>query len=409
MEHNVMGHVLVLDDDDMVAATIGMVAESAGYRTTVTMTYDDFWSHLEAGAPTHVTLDLNMPGTDGIEVLRRLAVHGFRGSIVISSGLDRRVLDAARLSAEEHGLHIAGVLPKPFKAKDLVALLTVVPPNQRPATMESRRTPTAAELRRALDEHAITVAFQPKVQCATGDILGYEALARWTDPTLGPVSPYVFVTLAEREVLITRLTDVVLEAALTWLTGFDPHGTTHVSVNLSARSLTDLDLANRVANACDRHGLAAGRLLLELTETASTDDEVTALDVLTRFRIKGIPLSLDDFGTGHSTLVQLARQPFSELKIDRRFVQGAATSVDSQAIVRAMVGLAHGLKLTVTAEGVEDAWTYAFLNDIGCDVAQGYHVAKPMPGGEVAAWADGWRAKVAEGGREHDQQHSLET
>lgn len=392
MDRDVKGHVLVLDDDDMVAATIGMVAESAGYRTTVTVSYDDFWSHLEAGAPSHVTLDLSMPGTDGIEVLRRLAAYGFGGSIIISSGLDRRVLDAARRSAEEHGLHIAGVLPKPFKANDLVALFALTPAHSRAPNVEPRGTPTADDLRRALDEGAITVVFQPKVRCATGAIVGYETLARWNDAALGPVSPVTFVTLAEREGLIARLTDLVLDAALVWLTSFDPHGATQVSVNLSARSLTDLDLASRVTETCARHGLTAGRLLLELTETASTDDEVTALEVLTRFRIKGIPLSLDDFGTGHSTLLQLARQPFSELKIDGQFVMNAATSADSQAILRAMVGLAHGLQMTVTAEGVEDAWTYAFLTEIGCDVAQGYYIARPMPGDDVAAWADGWRS-----------------
>ena len=135
------------------------------------------------------------------------------------------------------------------------------------------------------------------------------------------------------------------------------------------------------------------RLLLELTETASSDDPSMALDVLTRFRIKGIPISLDDFGTGHSTLVQLTRQPFSELKIDKQFVQELATSAESQAIVRATVALAEGLGLTSTAEGVEDAASLAFLREVGCDVAQGDFVARPMPGDTVHGWAADWATR----------------
>lgn len=390
-----LGRVVVLDDDPSVAETIGLIVESAGYRVAVTHDVPAFERELELEGATHVTLDLNMPETDGIEVLRRLAERGFQGSVIISSGLERRVLEAAERSAIEHGLHFAGALPKPFRADDLrrmLAAATAVPAKRPRGTAHDV---DADALRTALEQRAIELAYQPKIACATREVIGFEALARWRDPTLGNVPPDVFIPIAEREGLIDELTDQVLARALRWLAGFDPRGAWHVALNLSARSLGDLSLADRIERACTRHGVAPARVILELTETASSDDEVTALDVLTRFRIKGLALSIDDFGTGHSTLVQLARQPFNELKIDRQFVMHAARSEESRIIIRAMVGLAHGLGLRATAEGVEDAATLRFLAAIGCDRAQGYHIARPMAPDAMATWIASWHGAAS--------------
>ncbi len=388
-------HVVVLDDDELVGATIGMIAKDAGFGATVTSTFDVFWGALLAQEPSHVTLDLSMPEVDGVEVLRRLAAAGYGGSVIISSGLDRRVLEAARLSATEHGLLLAGVLPKPFLPADLRALLATDPstPAPRPGVAA---VPDALALRRALAGDLISVAFQPKIRCRDLAIVGYEALARWHDPVLGSVRPDVFVRIAEHEGLIGELTRVVFARALAWLSDDDPDGTTHVSLNLSARSLGSFEILGVLDALCAAHGVAPQRLALELTETASSDDEVLALDVLTRLRIKGCALSIDDFGTGHSTLVQLARQPFTELKIDKQFVQPLAQSREARTIVRAMVGLAHGLGLTATAEGVEDASALAYLIEVGCDHAQGYHLGRPVPGAEIAAWRSAWRVNATE-------------
>lgn len=376
---------MVLDDDELVGATVGMIAEDAGFVATVTSRFDDFWSALHAHRPSHVTLDLSMPEVDGVEVLRRLAGAGYQGSVIISSGLDRRVLEAARLSASEHGLFLAGILPKPFRPADLHALLAADPstPARRPG---SSTAPDAVALRRALAHGQVTVVYQPKVRCRDRTVVGYEALARWHDPVHGHVPPDVFVRIAEREGLIGELTHAVFAQALEWLAADDPDGATHVSLNLSARSLGGFEILGVLDGLCTANLLRPERVVLELTETASSDDEVLALDVLTRLRIKGCALSIDDFGTGHSTLVQLARQPFTELKIDKQFVQPLAHSKEARTIVRAMVGLAHGLGLTATAEGVEDAAALAYLVEVGCDHAQGYHLGRPMPGEAIAGW-----------------------
>ena len=390
------GRLLVLDDDEAVAATIALVAEATGFEVATASGFEAFWAALDTFDPTHVTLDLSMPEVDGIEVLQRLAKHGYEGTVIVCSGLDRRVLEAAQRSAFEHGLAGVGLLQKPFLPADLRALLDV-PLERRTRASAGAASVGEAALRAVLAERRLEVAYQPKVDCATGEVVGYEALARWNEPGVGPVPPDVFVPLAERLGLVDALTEQVLDASLAWFARAEPTQRTHLAVNLSARSLDDVGLADRIERACAAHGVAPQRVVLELTETASSADPIAAHDVLTRFRIKGLALSIDDFGTGHSTLVQLARRPFSELKIDRQFVGDAATSRESRVIVRAMVGLAHGLGLVATAEGVEDAATLAFLAEVGCDRAQGYHVARPMAAEALPAWATTWAERSRTG------------
>ncbi|MBA2668373.1 MAG: EAL domain-containing response regulator [Trueperaceae bacterium] len=384
--------VLVLDDDAAVGATIGMIVEGAGMEARVTTRYEDFLVALDSWSPSHVTLDLSMPDVDGIEVLRRLAVRGYEGIVIISSGLDKRVLQSAERSALEHGLTIAGYLPKPFRPADLRALLEVgatAHTGGRGNDVAPRPTVSSSALREALLHRRIEIAYQPKVFCSTGAVAGFEALARWRDPEAGIIAPSEFIPLAESERMIDELTDQMVEGSLAFLATNYRDSSLTMSVNLSALSLGDMGLADRIERRCRDAGIDTTRLILELTETSSTGDQVTALDVLTRFRIKGLLLSIDDFGTGHSTLVQLARQPFSEIKIDRQFVMGAMRSVESRTIIRAMVSLGHGLGLRVTAEGVEDEETFAFLRTLGCDLAQGYRIGRPMPADEVLVWMDG--------------------
>jgi EAL domain-containing protein (putative c-di-GMP-specific phosphodiesterase class I) len=383
--------IVVLDDDEGVGASIGLIAEAAGFDVAVTTAFAAFWEELASGEASHVILDLNMPDIDGIEVVRRLAERDFGGFLIISSGLGRRVLEAAERSATEHGLRFVGVLPKPFGADDLRRLLATEPGPRTPRTAAAAGHDVSVDmLRWALDGRDLTVAFQPKVTCATGRVVGFEALARWWHPHARNVPPDVFVSLAEREGLIDTLTDQVFDEALRWLHASFPDDDTQLALNLSALSLGDLALADRIERACHAWSIDPRRIVLELTETASTGDRIAALDVLTRLRIKGMALSIDDFGTGHSTLVQLARLPFSELKIDRQFVMHAASSEESRTIIRAMVGLGRALGLAVTAEGVEDEATYAYLSEVGCDAAQGYVIGRPMEGEAVAAWLREW-------------------
>jgi diguanylate cyclase (GGDEF)-like protein len=244
-----------------------------------------------------------------------------------------------------------------------------------------------ADLRRAIETGDVSVHYQPKVAVPGGEVVGVEALARWEHPERGSVPPDVFVPLAEQTGLVRRLTTAVLETALSqcrlWAdVGLD----LPVAVNLSVRDLLDATLPAQVSEMLDRYGLEARSLQLEITESSMMDQPARALDILNDLADLGVELAIDDFGTGYSSLAYLQRLPVRQLKIDRSFVIHLSENESDAAIVRSTIDLGHSLALTVVAEGVEDAASLARLATAGCDLAQGYHVARPMPGGEIEAW-----------------------
>lgn len=244
----------------------------------------------------------------------------------------------------------------------------------------------AVRLRRGLDRGDVTLAYQPKVSVASGAVTGVEAVSRWRDSALGEVEPSLFVPVAERCGLIDELTEWVLRSALRqWVAWREQGIRLRLAVNVSALSLRDVYLPDHIQRMCMQQGMPCEYLTIEVTESA-TQNVVRLLDTLTRFRLKGFSVSLDDFGTGYSSLVQLRQLPYSEIKIDRCFVQDAATSRDSRLIVRAIIDLAHGMGLTATAEGVEDNETLALLSELGCDELQGFLIAQPMRGPAFVDW-----------------------
>jgi EAL domain-containing protein (putative c-di-GMP-specific phosphodiesterase class I) len=248
-------------------------------------------------------------------------------------------------------------------------------------------------LERALINHRLHMVYQPKVSLTDGSLVRVEALVRWTDPEHGAVPPSRFVPLAERHGLIDPLTQWGLRTTLRqWLKWCDEGIDTHIAFNISALSLDQLDFPDLVERMCRGLDVPTDRLVLELTEGA-TQPLIKLMDTLTRFRIKGIGLAIDDFGTGYSSLMQLRQLPFTEVKIDRFFVDDATTSPDSRLIVKSVIDLAHGLGLSVTAEGVETADQLLLLRELGCDVAQGYLVATPLEPQELKPWQDNFRRR----------------
>ena len=246
---------------------------------------------------------------------------------------------------------------------------------------------------RALINGRLSMVYQPKVSLVDGSLKRVEALVRWHDPQIGMVPPSRFVPLAEKHGLIDELTHWGLRTALRqWLVWHDLGLDTCIAFNISALSLDQLDFPDLVERMCRALGVPTERLVLELTESA-TQTLIKLMDTLTRFRIKGIGLAIDDFGTGYSTLMQLRLLPFTELKIDRFFITDAATSAESALIVKCMIDLAHGLGLTCTAEGVETEEQLAMLREMGCDVAQGYLLARPLEPGALPAWVAEWEKR----------------
>ena len=241
---------------------------------------------------------------------------------------------------------------------------------------------------RALASGELHMVYQPKVSLEDGSLSRVEALIRWDDPELGPVAPSRFVPLAEQHGLIGPLTDWGLRTTLAqwhrWRTsGLD----IDLAFNISAISLQRLDFPDLVERICNELEVPTDRLVLELTEGA-TQPLIKLMDTLTRFRIKGIGLAIDDIGTGYSSLMQLRQLPFTEVKIDRLFVQDLPQAHDSCVIVKAIIDLAHGLGLTATAEGVETAEQLRFLRSLRCDVAQGSLVAHPLEAEALPLWSE---------------------
>jgi diguanylate cyclase (GGDEF)-like protein len=256
-----------------------------------------------------------------------------------------------------------------------------------------RRLALVGALRAAVEARALTVVYQPKAELPTGRVAGMEALVRWQDPAHGPVPPDEFIPIAESTGLIAPLCRFVLEVAVVQAKGWHDQGlAAGVAVNLSVRNLLEPGLANRVRGLLAASGLPAGLLTLEITEGAVMTDPTAAIAVLDQLAEAGVRLSIDDFGTGYSSLAYLKRLPVDEVKLDKSFVLGMTSDPDDRAIVRSTVELARNLGLRMVAEGVEDQATWDALAAMGCELAQGYHLASPMPAAEATAWL---AAKVA--------------
>jgi EAL domain-containing protein (putative c-di-GMP-specific phosphodiesterase class I) len=236
-----------------------------------------------------------------------------------------------------------------------------------------------SQLDEAIDRGEVWVAYQPKLEIATRRIIGAEALARWTHPEKGPIAASEFVVAAEQHNRIGKLTDFVLETAVAAATQINKRGTKfEIAVNLSARLLADKGFTLRVSALLARHGLDPSQLTLELTETAALTGSGEGLDMIGRLRDLGINISIDDYGTGLSTLDYLKKIPANEIKIDQSFVKGIADNRSDRLMVQSTIGLAHSLGRKVVAEGVEHRDILEILIEMGCDIAQGFAIGRPM-------------------------------
>lgn len=381
--------LLVLDDEAAIGELVCRHARNCGMEARYCRRAEEFFHLLQAWRPTHVFVDLVMPGVDGVEVLGALAREGSDVNIILGSGFDFRVLQSAERAARARGLAVAGVLTKPFSLRALRDLLSATPVALALAggggVAPAPARPGADELDRALASDEIFLAYQPKWWLKERRVLGFEALVRWRHPQLGIISPDGFVPEAEGSGRIDGLTEYVVCSSLAWFASLDARPELMLEVNISGASLRSLS-PERMAAMCDRAGVGAGRIVLEVTETSQIVDSLHASDVLNRLRIKGFGLAIDDYGIGYSSMSQLALFPFTELKIDKMFVDQLARSAEMRAIVRSTIGLAHTMGLTTVAEGVEDTATGSMLDEMGCDAIQGYAIARPMQAEQARAW-----------------------
>ncbi|TFV83349.1 bifunctional diguanylate cyclase/phosphodiesterase [Blastococcus sp. CT_GayMR20] len=305
-------------------------------------------------------------------------------------GLEVTVTAAVGVAlAPAHGDDASGLLKRAdvamYGAKSSTRRLRLYEPELD--TTDPRRLALVSEFRTALQTGGIEVHVQPQARLASGEVVGVEALARWHHPEFGWVPPDQFIPVAERSGLIGALTTHVLDSSLAAWTLWRAAGhDLSIAVNLSTRSLQDADLVDEVAGLLERHGVPAGRLTLEVTESSVMADPARAIAVLHQLGDLGVRLSVDDFGTGYSSLSYLKRLPVHEVKVDRSFVTELRDGHEDAAIVRAIVDLGRHLGLEVVAEGVEGQACWDLLASMGCHLVQGWYLARPMPPGELAAW-----------------------
>lgn len=328
-----------------------------------------------------VISDLNMPEMDGMEFLRHLGQERHNIAIVIVSALDNKLIVSTGRMAKMYGVKLLGTIEKPVMLGQLKELLAKYErfENKWPQPVAVDEGFTLDEILRGIRAKQFEPFFQPKVDLKTARLVGAEALARWVHPERGVISPYFFIPLLEQSDNIDALTFVMLEKSAAACRSFHDSGhMISVSVNISLVLLADMELADRITRVVRDAGLDPCYVILEITETAAMTDVAPALENLARLCMNGFELSIDDYGTGYSSLQQLTRIAFSELKIDQSFIRDFADNESLRIVVESSIEMAHKLNVHSVAEGVETLQQWNILKTMGCDVAQGYFIARPM-------------------------------
>ncbi|ADE10824.1 response regulator receiver modulated diguanylate phosphodiesterase [Sideroxydans lithotrophicus ES-1] len=378
-------NVLIVEDDDFQRQTLSNMLRSLGLtsisgasngRHALEIIHSDGSSR-----SIDVALcDLNMPEMDGMEFLRHLSQEHSNIAIIITSALDGKLLASVGKMTRMHGIQLLGAIEKPILLTHLKELLSKYDNSTK---QESRPVPsmnfTLEEILHGIRGNQFMPFFQPKVDLKTGRIVGAEALARWNHPKHGVVAPDAFISPLEKSGNIDDLTFMMLEKSATECRALHDKGhLLTVSVNLSLVSLNDSALADRITQSVRKLGVEPQYIVLEITESSAMTDTASALENLARLCMNGFSLSIDDYGTGYSSLQQLTRIAFSELKIDKSFVKDFADNDALRIVVESSIDMAHKLQVKSVAEGVETQQDWETLSGMGCDTVQGYFIAKPM-------------------------------
>ena len=383
--------LLVMDDDPDVGAFFGQVGEDLGFEVRVVADPERFAPTVLEFSPTVLLLDLQMPGRDGIELLRELASLDRHPKVLIASGLDSRVLTTASELGMSMGVDVAGAFCKPIALDELEVLLVRL--------KSQTKIITANHLRQAIDQGQLVVHYLPKATLKGPGrwvVEGAEALVRWEHPEYGLLYPKDFIGLAEESGLIVEVTDFVFRASMEQARVWFSKGLyMELGVNLSAQFLGDLGFPDRLLTLVRENNLDPSMLTLELTETAAMNDPAVALDILARLRVKNINVCLDDFGTGASSLTHLYKMPFSEVKLDNQFTNDMRLREDARALVEGLIYLAHKLKMRACAEGVEDEATLEMLEAMHCDKVQGYLIGAAVRAKELEGVVERWNSRAS--------------
>ena len=388
-------NILVVDDEHFIRHLTCRALGGMGFTNIASC--DSGRNALSAVAANEsidiIICDLQMPGIDGLELLRRFKEAKFNGSLIVSTGKGESLGNSAVDLAQALKLDVLGALPKPLRLERLRELLGRHDISHA-RTFAAQDEITESELRAGLsagENGSLTLYYQPKVHLQSGRITGVETLARWHHPDRGMLGPGAFIPLAERSGHIGALTLVISKMAIRqtkrWRDiGYD----INTAINVSMSSLHDAIFGEFIMNTAREEGLDPRHINIEVTESQSMGNPAGCLEELIRLRMNGFGLSIDDFGTGYSSMTQLKKIPFTELKIDREFVSGAIDNASARAILESSVELARKLDMDIIAEGAETKEEWDLVAMLGCEYCQGYYSARPMPARELQAFMESW-------------------
>lgn len=383
--------LLVLDDTADIAELVGALAEQAGFVATVTTDVDAFNAALEHHPPNVIVLDLQMPGTDGIQVLRQLSASGSTAKILLLTGMDQRTIFSAERFGRQAGLNMLGAMSKPFEPEKLIARLS----SGRSLTAKL----TSADLGAAMNDSTLILKYQPvvrRLRDRTWHVESVEALPRWQHPDLGLLSPGQFLPLisSDRSDLMRHLTDFVLQRGAEQLRHWQSNSL-HLGLraNVPGGLIADADFPDRLERLLEEHCVDPALLTLEISDASSLGKSREGLEILTRLRIKEIRLALDDFGSPGAAMQDLYVLPINEVKVDRCITADIVGVPGASMLFGGLIDLSKRLGIACCAEGVESNEQLDLLADLGCDLAQGFHIATPVPAAEIPKALASWTAE----------------
>jgi EAL domain-containing protein (putative c-di-GMP-specific phosphodiesterase class I)/ActR/RegA family two-component response regulator len=337
-------------------------------------------------------IDLDLGGMDGLELLRAIAALKSTVRMIVVGAQPASVLFSVESLAQAHGVDLLGTIAKPVTSTKLKALLDNYQPPQPPHPGPTEPRFSFAEVGIGLQKRQFEPFFQPKIELATGQVTGLETFARWRHPDHGMLGPAAFIDALEQNNRIDFLDWTMLEMSVERCRRYHDQGIPiSISLNLAPETLAHPNFVRQVAATMQRHGVLPDYLTFEMTESSILSFDADFIERLVRLRMMGFGLAIDDYGTGRSNLQLLARIPFSELKIDRSFVDGASKKRPLGTVLKSCLGLAHSLDRMSVAVGVETRQDWDFLQGLGCTYAQGYHIANPMAADEFPGWLEDWR------------------
>lgn len=343
----------------------------------------------QCGEVPVLIVDLEMPRMDGIQLLQSLADEQIFAPVIIASGREAGLISTVEGMLQANGMPLLGSLSKPVVGSQLHRLLSLqerlAGPAQRP--LKRRPRPSVRQLREALAQRCIYPHYQPKVALQTGRLLGYEVLARWDNEQGEAISPVDFIPLACQSGLLAELTVQLLAQALEQQRLLSIQGPPPcMAINLDISLLAVRSFAEQLIEQVRSAGSTPAQWTLEVTESSLMQDAAATLASVGRLRLAGFGLSIDDYGTGFSTLKQLSRLPFTELKIDRAFVAEAHRNSRAKGILRAAIDMGRDLSLPCVAEGIEHEADVQLLLQLGCYAGQGYLFSRPMGAQALLSW-----------------------